>query len=259
MDTSKQIYSKSKEHILKDNKFWIYHIDFLKKISNINVFTFITISLEKISFNVLSQSNPNNLLFRYIFQLNSYSENSFKTFVTLIKKIVSGLEFNKLIGVFATKISKSPKPLFFDEFGLDYIDKNTCILCNDQTISKLKCIHFCCIGCFENNNNLISKECTSCKKISKCTNNQFQYYSIEIDEFKSIKSWISSNKFFPNFIFNLNNKSYSSNTKKHYDWDNQSYYSGEEDDNSGVEDDYSGEEDDYSGEEDDYSGEEDDD
>jgi hypothetical protein len=254
MDTSKLIYSKSKEHILKGNKFWIHHIDFLKKISNINVFTFITVSLEKISFNVLSQSNPNNLLFRYVFELNSYSENSFKTFVTLIKKIVSGLEFNKLTGVFATKISKSPKPLFFDEFGLDYIDKNTCILCNDQTISKLKCNHFCCIGCFDNN--LISKECTSCKKISKCTNNQFQYYSIEIDEFKSIKSWISSNKFFPNFIFNLNNNSYSSNTNKHNDWDNQSDYSGEE------EDDYSGEgegEDDYSGEgeEDDYSGEED--
>ena len=96
MDTSKQIYTKSKELLSKGNLFYFHHIDFIKKILEINVFTFITISLEKASFYILSQTNPNHILFRYVFKLNSYSENSIGVFVNLLKQIVPQLEFDKL-------------------------------------------------------------------------------------------------------------------------------------------------------------------
>ena len=249
MDTSKIIYTKSKEHFSGGKKYWLYNIDFLKKISNINVFTFVVISLEQISFNILSKSNPNNLLFRYVFKLNSFSENSIKSFINQIKKIVSGLEFDKLIGVFISKIVKLQKPLFFDEFGLDYINKNTCIVCSTQTISKLKCEHFCCTHCFDNN--LINKKCTSCKKKSPYITNQFQYYSIDNDEFKYIKNWVTSNKFFCNIIFNLNNQ--FNNTFSNNDWDDN--YSDSDDYSNG--DDYSDDEDDEDYE--DYDDEDDED
>jgi hypothetical protein len=215
MDTSKYIYTESKKYFSKGNKYWIYHVDLLKKISNINIFTFVTISLEQISFNILSKSNPNNLLFRHVYPLNSYSENSIKTFVLLVKQIVFELKFDKLSGVFVSKNSKSPKPLFFEEFGLDYIDKNNCIECLEQTISKLKCNHFCCTSCFDNNL-MLKKECSSCITKSICTINQFQYYLIEQNEFVFVKRWIISCDFFPNFNFNLNNKSYKTLRE---DWD----------------------------------------
>jgi hypothetical protein len=264
METSKLIYIKSKEHFLKGNQYWIHNIDFLKKILNIDIFSFIVISLEQITFNVLSQSNPNNLLFKYTYKLNSYSENSIKTFVTLIKKIVSGLEFDKLIGVFISKIAKSPKPLFFDEFGIDYIDKNNCIVCFEQTISKLKCNHFCCNFCF--NNNLSNKVCTSCIKKSSCQINQFQYYSFEKKELKCIKKWIHSNNFFPNIHFNLTNQFNNNNNPT--DWENSSgeedYSEDEDDDGDGDEDededdDVEEDEDEDEDEEDDGDGDEDED
>lgn len=243
MDTSKLIYSKSKEYLSKGNKFWIYHIDFIKKILGINVFTFVTLSLEQISFYILSQTNPNHLLFRYVFKLNSYSENSINAFVKLIKKIVSELEFDKLIGVFISKTNKYPKPLFFDEFGLDYIDKNLCIGCSSQTTLKLKCEHFCCFNCFENI--LINNECSTCKKKSLFPINQFTYYQLEnIEELIFIKKWINSNDFFPNLNFNLGYNLF--NTNNYYDED----YEDEED-----EEDYEDEEEYDDEDEEDYDDE----
>ena len=255
MDTSKIIYTKSKEHFGKGNKFWIYHIDFLKKISNINIFTFIVVSLEQISFNILSQTNPNNLLFRYVYKLNSYSENSINAFINLIKKIISGLEFDKLIGVFISKNVKLQKPLFFDEFGLDYIDKNTCIVCSEQTVSKLKCNHFCCAYCFDNN--LTNKECCGCKKKSTLLINQFKYYSIENIEIKWIKIWIKSNEFFQNIIFNFKNQFNIDINADDYNYDDddddddEEYNDDEEDDDEEDEEDDEEENDDENWEDDD--------
>jgi len=196
MDTSKQIYLESKKHLSTGNKFWMYKIDFLKKISNISVFTFISVSIEQISFNILSQKNPNNLLFRHVYKLNSFGENSIKAFVSYIKKIVSGLEFDKSIGVFVSKISNSSKSLFFDVFGLDYVSKGKCNYCPEQTITKLSCSHFCCTNCFEENltNN---KFIMCCDKKSSYLTNNFQYYPMNNDfEYIQIKKWFALNNFF---------------------------------------------------------------
>jgi hypothetical protein len=221
MDTSKQIYTRSKEFLSKGNIYYFHHIDFVKKILEINIFTFITISLEKASFYILSQTNPNHILFRYVFKLNSYSENSIGAFVKLIKQIVSELEFDKLTGVFIskTKTNTHNKPIFFDEFGLNYVEKNLCVGCEILTTLKLQCDHFCCFKCFENI--LTSKECTKCKKKSSHPINQFKYYQLDsTDEFKHINKWINSNNFFKNFDFNLG---YQLPDSTNNDWGDEEY------------------------------------
>lgn len=230
MNSSKNIYIKTREHLGKGNKFWIYHIDFIKKILEINVFTFVTISLNKITFYILSQTNPNNILFKCIFTLNSFSENSINMFVKLIKKIISELEFDKLIGVFISKITKNNKPLFFDEFGTNYIDKKSCMGCSELTSIQLKCGHFLCYTCFENISN--NKECICCKKISY-PSNQFKYWEYDdLDELRIIKKWIGLNRFFPNtnlnikHLLNLNNN----DDDDENDWDD------DDDENDWVDD-----------------------
>ena len=222
METTRLIYNKSKEAFKKGEQYWIHYIDFLKQISNVKVFAFIVVSLEQITFNILSGANSDNLLFRHIYKLNSYTENSIKPFVNLIKKIVASLEFNKLIGIFDSKIIKIPKPLFFDEFGIEYINKNSCIICSDQTISKLKCKHFCCISCFDVNSTTF--DCDDCKQKSSGTTNQFQYYSIDPDELKFVKHWFKSN----NFSINLNQTTNFSNGVHRHNYSDDSYYSEEE-------------------------------
>lgn len=221
MDTTKIIYAKSKEHLSKGNRYWVEQINFIKKIKDINVFTFIVVSIEQITFYIVSESNPKILLFSYIFKLNSYSEKSIKAFVNHIKKTIITLEFDKLFGVFISKNSKSPKPLFYDEIGLNFIPNDNCISCQNQTLTKLSCNHFCCHVCWSE----LNKKCKNCNNISSNLISNVPYYSFENKfEFNSIKRWMESNKFFPTNILNKFNY-HNNNNFEQNDWDNDDDYS----------------------------------
>lgn len=193
MNTSKFIYTESKKKITNDG-FWSKHIDFLKKIENIDVFSFIVVTINFISFNILSNQNSNNVLFRYKFELDEFSENSIEKFVNKIKNIILELKYDKNIGIFNSNNAQIQKPMFFDEFGLTFVDKNNCIGCNDQTTLKLSCKHFCCLYCWNNDTKISNNKCSVCSKKSKCPKRQFEYYMFDdVYELEHIELWLENN------------------------------------------------------------------
>lgn len=257
MNTSKNIYTKSKEHLAKGYKFWIYTIDFLNKIKNLKVFTFIVVSIENITFNILSKSNQPDLLFRYVFKLKSFSENSIDVFIKKIKNIVKNLNFDKKYGYFYSSLVQIEKPLFFEEFGLNYIDKDNCIECLELTTSKLSCEHFCCIYCWKNNDKIINNKCTKCSKISEYPKVLHRFYFIDNhNELTFVTKWLNKNYFFQKIDFGPNNFDKPVNDNLHYGvWGDEDDVDDEDDED---EDDDNWEDDDEDDDEDDNLDDEDD-
>ncbi len=190
METAKIVFEKSKEQIKKGNKFF-HKIDFIKNIHGINVIAYIIVSLEDIIFSMVLESNYVHKLFEYKFELRTFSIGSFQVFGNLIKGILQNISFDHTLGVFISNPNpnSSPKskyiPLFYDVFGLDYIEKNNCIGCGKNTVLRTDCKHYCCLHCFEDK--FKNNSCPSCNKKISNLYNQLNYYTFGTDELKFIK------------------------------------------------------------------------
>ena len=240
METANWIYTNAKEHMENDHIYWFSKIDYISKVDGINVLAFIIVKINKIYFTIVHDTCTIVKLFGYIFNLESFNLKSIKNFVLKTVKVMESLEFDELTGVFKSNIIPSTNnyPLFFDVFGLKFIEKDECIECKKNTICKLTCKHFCCLKCFSSKYEN-DKNCTICgKKIIKRLERPIDFYSLDPIELNCLKEFNNTNK-------NIKSKYSDESDEENKEWEEDEEWEDEEDEDEEDEDDEDEDEDEY--------------
>ncbi len=184
MNTSIQIYKKSKKFLIEDNcsSYWGKKINFIQKLNGISVICFINVGIGQIIFTIVSKYNLNHKLFGYVFKLKEYNHKYIEEFVSKTKQILLNIKFDSVIGIFISDLVNYDAPIFYNEFGTDFIEKDKCVKCENITINKLTCNHFCCMKCWESLDSTSNRKCCNCNKKSLKLKKIIDYYPFELQE-----------------------------------------------------------------------------
>ena len=188
METANKIYQKSCKSFERGYNVSYEHVNFINRIDGINVIVFVGTSFKKMSL-IIAFGRTLNILFKYDLEFNSKTTNycveSIHAHINKFKQILDSLVFNSELGIFVSNLENKSFPLFYDIFGLDFIDSSNCVGCGTKTITKLKCEHHCCVKCFHLFGTTPNSTCTTCgipiKKNSVLKNN-IQYYTLRDSE-----------------------------------------------------------------------------
>ncbi len=188
METANRIYEKSCKSFERGYTVSYEHVNFINRIDGINVIVFVGTSIKKMTL-IIAFGRTLNILFKSDLEFNSktinYSVESIYTHINKFKQILDSLVFNSELGIFVSNFEKQSFPLFYDVFGLNFIDSSNCVGCGTKTITKLKCEHYCCIKCFYLFGTTTNSACATCgnaiKKNSILKNN-IQCYELKDGE-----------------------------------------------------------------------------
>ncbi len=172
-DTIQIIYKKSNKFFLKKSNSTKYkiRIKLLSKIKEFSVRTYFQIEKIKIknkinwklSFKILNKKlffddGTYHILFEFEKKYVELSPNNIKSFIEIVKNLITNIKFNKLSGFFES-----------DGSNIDYSNVGDCCICYDKTMTKTTCNHHMCIECWCKITN--KNECPYCRtteiKISK--------------------------------------------------------------------------------------------